>query len=85
MIIFKGYTSERIYRLADDFFKSMDMEAAPESFWRNSVFRKPSDREMVCHPSTWDFSSENDVRLVKFYLILTIKIKRYNVIIHFNT
>jgi len=59
----KGYTSERIYRLADDFYKSMDMEAVPETFWRNSVFKKPSDREMVCQPSTFDFSSENDIRV----------------------
>ena len=39
------------------------MSAMPELFWKNSLMVKPANREVVCHPSAWDFSDGQDFRL----------------------
>ncbi|CAN7991548.1 unnamed protein product, partial [Ixodes pacificus] len=35
----------------------------PDSFWEKSVLEKPTDREIVCHASAWDFCGSGDVRI----------------------
>lgn len=34
----------------------------PESFWEKSMLEKPTDREVVCHASAWNFFKYGDVR-----------------------
>jgi len=56
----QGYTPERMFQLSDDFFKSLNLTAMPENFWRRSIFERAQGREMVCHPSAWDFCNGRD-------------------------
>jgi len=57
-------TALKMTRIAEDFYTSLGMPALPDSFWKNSAFVKPRDRNMVCHASAWDFDlANNDVRL----------------------
>lgn len=48
---------------AENFYKSMGMGPLPDSFWANSMFTKPRDRDVVCHASAWDMNMEGDVRI----------------------
>ena len=57
----KNYTAEDIYKLAESFFVSIGLYKLPNSFWTKSVIKKIKGREMICHPSAWDFSN-GDVR-----------------------
>ncbi|KAL5285672.1 hypothetical protein ACFFRR_007396 [Megaselia abdita] len=61
----QGYTQEKIFRMGDDFFQSLNMSKLPESFWTKSVLKKPDDpnRQIVCHASAWDFFQKDDVRI----------------------
>lgn len=63
-LIKQNYTTNRIFRTAEAFFKSINLTEMPPAFWKNSILEKPTDREMVCHASAWDFSDGNDYRLV---------------------
>ena len=58
----KNYTAEKIYRLAESFFVSIGLYKLPNSFWTKSVLKKIKGRDMICHPSAWDFSN-GDARL----------------------
>lgn len=51
-----------MYRVAEDFFMSIGMEKMTDAFWQNSMLVKPTDRDVVCHASAWDFYDENDFR-----------------------
>ncbi|ENN74047.1 hypothetical protein YQE_09338, partial [Dendroctonus ponderosae] len=53
----------KIFRTAEAFFKSINLTAMPESFWTNSILEKPSDRDIVCHASAWDFQDGKDFRI----------------------
>lgn len=59
----QNYTIVKMYELAEDFFKSIDMQPMPKTFWNLSMLEKPSDREVVCHASAWDFSNGTDFRI----------------------
>lgn len=59
----QGYTPLKMAKLAEDFFKSLNLSAMPESFWTNSILERPKDREIVCHASAWDMSNGDDVRI----------------------
>jgi peptidyl-dipeptidase A len=48
---------------AENFYDSMGMGKLPESFWQNSQFIKPRDRDVVCHASAWDMDMRGDVRI----------------------
>ncbi|XP_002165887.3 uncharacterized protein LOC100206770 [Hydra vulgaris] len=58
----KNYTVQKMFTLAEDFFISLGLYKMPTSFWNNSVFTKPKNKDMVCHASAWDISS-TDVRI----------------------
>ena len=45
------------------FFISLGFPALPPSFWNRSMFTKPRDREVVCHPSAWDIDLVDDLRI----------------------
>jgi peptidyl-dipeptidase A len=47
----------------DNFFKSLGFAPLPQTFWERSLFLKPQDRDVVCHPSAWDVDQKDDLRL----------------------
>lgn len=49
-------------RRAEDFYTSIGFPKLPESYWQNSQFIKPRDRDVVCHASAWDMNMQGDVR-----------------------
>lgn len=59
-----------MFRLAEDFFVSMNLTALPLDFWQGSVFEEPGDRVALCTPSAWDFCNRRDFRL--FFTISAI-------------
>lgn len=50
-------------RFGENFFKSLGYEPLPQTFWERSLFKKPEDRDVVCHASAWNLDSQKDVRL----------------------
>lgn len=59
----KKMSAVDMYKLAEEFFTSLGLPEMPKSFWEKSMFEKPQDREVVCHPSAWDFCANGDVRI----------------------
>ncbi|MEO8669702.1 MAG: M2 family metallopeptidase [Tahibacter sp.] len=59
----KGYTPEKMARRAEDFYTSIGFPPLPASFYTNSQFVRPKDREVVCHASAWDLNLRGDVRI----------------------
>jgi peptidyl-dipeptidase A len=59
----QNYTVDKIFRTAEDFFKSINLTEMPQTFWERSILEKPKDREMVCHASAWDFYDRKDFRI----------------------
>ncbi|XP_015606240.1 angiotensin-converting enzyme [Cephus cinctus] len=59
----QGYNATRIFRLAEEFFVSLNLTRMPDLFWKNSILEKPNDREIVCHASAWDFYDGKDFRI----------------------
>jgi hypothetical protein len=51
-----------MFRLAEEFFTSLNLSAMPQSFWERSILQKPDDREIICHASAWDFHDGQDFR-----------------------
>ncbi len=50
-------------RYGERFFSSLGFEPLPDSFWEKSLFKKPADRDVVCHASAWDIDWVNDLRI----------------------
>ncbi|MEZ4446721.1 MAG: M2 family metallopeptidase [Polyangiaceae bacterium] len=49
---------------AESFYTSMGLSPLPKSFYEQSLFTKPRDREVVCHASAWDIDPPNgDLRI----------------------
>jgi peptidyl-dipeptidase A len=46
-----------------NFFSSLGFAPPQETFWERSLFLKPRDRDVVCHPSAWNIDNQEDVRL----------------------
>ncbi|KAK7873703.1 hypothetical protein R5R35_013235 [Gryllus longicercus] len=59
----QNYTPLRMFRLAEEFFTSLNLSAMPRVFWERSIIEKPADREIVCHASAWDFGDGQDFRI----------------------
>ncbi|OJH35693.1 peptidyl-dipeptidase [Cystobacter ferrugineus] len=57
------YDAIRMVKLGEGFFTSLGLKPLPETFWQNSQFTKPRDREVVCHASAWDVTYNNDLRI----------------------
>ncbi|GLH09200.1 Angiotensin-converting enzyme [Gryllus bimaculatus] len=47
-----GYTPLRIFKLAEEFFISLNMSAMPDLFWERSILEKPADREITIKQCT---------------------------------
>ncbi|XP_059056708.1 angiotensin-converting enzyme-like isoform X1 [Achroia grisella] len=59
----QNYTPLKMFQMSDEFFKSLNLTAMPPKFWENSIIEKPTDREIVCHASAWDFYDGQDFRI----------------------
>ncbi len=55
--------ARQMVRYGEHFYTSLGFEKLPDTFWRRSLFEKPRDREVVCHPSAWDIDAMKDVRV----------------------
>jgi peptidyl-dipeptidase A len=53
----------QMVKYGEGFFTSLGFAALPDTFWKRSLFRKPKDREVVCHASAWDVDAVNDLRI----------------------
>ena len=54
---------KQMVRYGESFFRSLGFAPLPETFWERSLFVKPRDRDVVCHPSAWDVDGKEDLRL----------------------
>ena len=45
------------------FFSSLGFAELPDTFWKRSLFVKPADRDVVCHPSAWNIDEKDDLRI----------------------
>ncbi|CAN7988334.1 unnamed protein product [Ixodes hexagonus] len=59
----KNMTASEMFKLSEKFFTSLGLPPMPDSFWEKSVLEKPTDREIICHASAWDFCGSGDVRI----------------------
>lgn len=63
----QGYDAVQMMELGEDFYTSLGLNPLPDTFWTESLFTRPEDREVVCHASAWDLetsdSGEPDVRI----------------------
>jgi peptidyl-dipeptidase A len=50
-------------RYGERFFTSLEFDPLPQTFWERSLFRKPADRDVVCHASAWDVDNDADLRI----------------------
>ena len=59
----QGFDPIRMVKTAEAFFSSLGFAQLPESFWERSLFVKPADRDVVCHPSAWNIDEKEDLRM----------------------
>ncbi|XP_042865638.1 angiotensin-converting enzyme-like [Penaeus japonicus] len=59
----QGYSPFDIFRLSEAFFISLGLEPMPSTFWQKSLLIKPTDRDVICHASAWDFCNGIDYRI----------------------
>ena len=59
----QGYDEEKMVRTAEGFFTSLGLPTLPDSFYENSLIKKPRDRNVVCHASAWDLGNGDDPRI----------------------
>ncbi|WP_224246076.1 M2 family metallopeptidase [Hyalangium gracile] len=59
----QAYDPIKLVKTGEGFFTSLGLKPLPESFWKNSMFTKPRDRDVVCHASAWDVTFNNDLRI----------------------
>lgn len=62
-LVEQGYNATSIFRLAENFFKSINLSAMPDTFWEKSILLKQKDVDMICHASAWDFYDGKDFRI----------------------
>ncbi len=50
-------------KYGEKFFVSLGFAPLPKTFWERSLFKKPQDRDVVCHASAWDIDYKDDLRI----------------------
>ncbi len=50
-------------KMAEKFFVSLGLAPLPETFWKRSMFKKPRDRDVVCHAYAFDVDYAEDLRI----------------------
>jgi len=53
----------QMVRYGESFFTSLGFAPLPPTFWERSLFKKPADRDVVCHASAWDIDALQDLRV----------------------
>ena len=53
----------QMVRYGEGFFTSLGFAPLPPTFWERSLFKKPADRDVVCHASAWDIDTDQDLRV----------------------
>ena len=53
----------KMVRQSEHFFTSLGFDPLPPTFWERSLFTRPADRDVVCHPSAWDVHWDGDMRI----------------------
>lgn len=62
-MIAQHYTPLKMFQIADEFYQSLNMSKATNTFWEKSILENPNDgRDLVCYASAWDFFKKDDVR-----------------------
>lgn len=57
-------TDERqMVKYGEQFFTSLGFAPLPPTFWERSLFKKPADRDVVCHASAWNVDNVDDLRI----------------------
>lgn len=51
-----------MFRLAEEFFLSLNLSGMPPDFWTHSLLQEPPERPVICQPSAWDFCNRRDYR-----------------------
>ena len=59
----KKLDEKAMVRIGESFFVSLGMDKLPDTFWERSLFKKPADRDVVCHASAWDVTFSDDLRV----------------------
>ena len=59
----QGYDELKMTQTAEAFFTSLGLPSLPDSFYQNSLIKKPRDRDVVCHASAWDMGNGDDPRI----------------------
>ncbi len=59
----KKIDEKAMVRMGESFFTSLGLAKLPDTFWERSLFKKPADRDVVCHASAWDVTYSNDLRI----------------------
>jgi peptidyl-dipeptidase A len=59
----RGFDPVGMVKTGEAFFSSLGFEPLPATFWERSLFVKPADREVVCHPTAWDIDEKDDLRI----------------------
>jgi peptidyl-dipeptidase A len=59
----KKWDAIKMVKTGEAFFTSLGMAPLPETFWERSLFKKPEDRNVVCHASAWDVGMNGDLRI----------------------
>lgn len=52
-----------MFEMGNEFYTSMGLKAVPDTFWTLSMLEKPTDREVACHATAWDFYDGKDFRI----------------------
>jgi peptidyl-dipeptidase A len=59
----RGFDAVGMVKTGEAFFGSLGFDPLPPTFWERSLFVKPRDRDVVCHPSAWTIDEQEDLRI----------------------
>lgn len=62
-LVDQDYDERKMVETAEGFFTSLGLPELPDSFYENSLIKKPQDRNVVCHASAWDLKDGEDPRI----------------------
>lgn len=53
-----------MFQLAEEYYTSMGLKSMPPEFWIGSMISRPTDRNVQCTASAWDFCNRMDYRFI---------------------
>ncbi|XP_029345454.1 angiotensin-converting enzyme [Acyrthosiphon pisum] len=62
-MINQKYTPKKMFKMAEEFYTSINLSPMTPTFWERSVIEKPNGVDMECFASAWDFSDSKDFRI----------------------